>query len=488
MEAVVSEVDDQKKPHVIIIPFPAQSHIKCMLKLARVLHHKGLDITFINTKSNQKRLLKHGGSHGLTGLPGFQFKTVPDGLPDTCGDETEPTQTPEEISLHLLNYFFDSFIDLVDGLETPPTCIICDGCMTFTNTIYAAEKLKVPLILYWTMAACGFMAYYLPKVLLDKGLVPLKDESDLTNGYLDTLIDWIPGMEKVRLRDLPKLMLATKPDDPGFNWLLETARRADLVPHMIIHTFDGLEASLVKEVKSIFPNVYTVGPLQLLLNQITEKETNSANLNGYSLWKEEPECVRWLQLKDPNSVVYVNFGSLATMSLQDLIELGWGLVNSNHYFLWIIRTDLVDGNPSLLPQELEEVIRKRGFIASWCSQEEVLNHPAVGGFLTHGGWGSVIESLSAGVPMLCWPFSHDQQVNCRQMCQEWEVGMEIEGTVNRDEVEKLVRELMDGIEGKRMRKKAMEWKETAEIAAGLKGSSYLNIENLAHDITILSRN
>nr|XP_043637768.1 UDP-glycosyltransferase 85C1-like [Erigeron canadensis] len=489
MEAVVvSKVDDQKKPHVIIIPYPAQSHIKCMLKLARLLHHKGLDITFINTKSNQRRLLKHGGSHSLTDLPGFQFKTVPDGLPDTSDDGTEPTQTPQELTVYLLINFFDSFTDLVAGLETPPTCIICDGFMTFTKTIDAAENLKVPLILYWTLAACGFMAYYQAKGLLDKGLVPLKDESDLTNGFLDTLIDWIPGMEKIRLRDLPKDILATKSNDRALNWHVNSARRADKVSHMIIHTFDDLEASLVKEVKTIFANVYTVGPLQLLMNQITEKETNSGNLNGYSLWKEEPECVQWLQLKEPNSVVYVNFGSLATMSLQDLIELGWGLVNSNHYFLWIIRTDLVDGKPSLLPQELEEMITTRGFIASWCSQEEVLNHPAIGGFLTHGGWGSVIESLSAGVPMLCWPFSHDQQVNCRQMCKEWEVGMEIEGNVKRDDVEKFVRELMDGIEGKRMRKKVMEWKEMAEIAAGLKGSSYLDIENLAHDITILSRN
>ncbi|PWA43718.1 UDP-glucuronosyl/UDP-glucosyltransferase [Artemisia annua] len=203
---------------------------------------------------------------------------------------------------------------------------------------------------------------------------------------------------------------------------------------MIVHTFDELEAPLIKELKSIFPNVYTIGHLQVHLNQITEKESVNSNFSGYSLWKEEPECIEWLQSKEVNSVVYVNFGSSAVMSLQDLLEFGWGLVNNNHFFLWIIRTDLVYGKP----------VRK-GFIARWCSQEEVLKHPSVGGFLTHGGWGSVIESLSAGVPMVCWPFSHDQRVNCRQMCKEWEVGMEIEGNLKRDVEEKLVRELMDGI-------------------------------------------
>ncbi|KAJ0785552.1 putative UDP-glucuronosyl/UDP-glucosyltransferase, UDP-glycosyltransferase family [Helianthus annuus] len=484
MDAV--PITDQKKPHVVFIPFPAQSHIKCMLKLARLLHHKGLHITFINTESNHRRLFKHGGSHGLDGVPGFEFKTVPDGLPSNSDDETDqPTQTPEEVSLYLLSHFLDSFLDLVAGLEVPPSCIICDGFMTFANTIYAAEKLKIPIILYWTMAACGFMAYYLAKVLFDKGLVPLKDESYLTNGYTDTLIE-IPGMEQVRLKDLPEHILATKPDDPPLHWIVESARKADKVSHMIIHTFDELEAPLIKEIKSIFPHTYTVGPQQLLLNHISEKEAKKSNFNGHSLWKEEPECIQWLQSKEPDSVVYVNFGSLAVMSIQDLIEFGWGLVNSKHYFLWIIRADLVDGKPVVLPQELKDVINKRGFIASWCSQEEVLNHPSVGGFLTHGGWGSVIESLSAGVPMVCRPFSHDQKVNCRQMCQEWEVGMEIEGDVKRDEVEKLVRALMAGLEGKRMRKKAMEWKKTAEIATDSNGSSSLNVEKLVKEIAMWS--
>ncbi|KAI3802486.1 hypothetical protein L1987_30618 [Smallanthus sonchifolius] len=259
------------------------------------------------------------------------FDTDPDGLPSSSDDEKEPTQSVEELSAFLLTNFLNYFLEVVGGLEIPPTCIICDGCMTFTNTIYAAEKLKIPIFLYWTMAACGFMAYYQAKVLLEKGLVPLKES-----------------------------------------------------------------------------------------------------------------------------------------------------------FLLIIRADLVDGKPAVLPQELEELIKRTGFIASWCSQEEVLNHPSVGGFLTHGGWGSVIESLSAGVPMVCWPLLFDQTVNCRQIVKEWEVGMGIGGNVKRDEVEKLVRELMVGIEGKRMRNKAMECKKQAQIVTETNGSSSLSIVELVNEITKLS--
>ncbi|CAH1419238.1 unnamed protein product [Lactuca virosa] len=484
---------DQKQPHVVFIPCPAQSHIKCMLKLARLLHHKGIHVTFINTQSDHKRLVNSGGTRWADGAPGFQFKTVPDGLPSTTttddhGIETEHTQTKAQLWNYLGTNFFDSFLHLVSGLDIPVTCIICDGFMTYTNTIHAAEKLNIPIILFWTMAASGFMGFYQVKVLMEKGLVPLKDESYLTNGYLDMEIDWIPGMEGIRLKELPEFTRSTDPTSPMFKFILKTAQAADKVSHMIIHTFKELEASLVKELKSIFPNVYSVGPLELLLNQITENETNKSICNGYSLWKEEPECVQWLQSKERNSVVYVNFGSLVVMSLQDLLEFGWGLVNSGREFLWIIRTDLVDGKPVVLPQELKQAMKGKGFVASWCSQEEVLNHPSVGGFLTHGGWGSIIESLSTGVPMICWPVSGDQQTNCRQMCKEWEVGMEISKNLNRDEVEKLVRELMEGGEGKRMRKKALEWKKMAESATGFNGSSYLDTEKLANEIVKLSRN
>nr|GFA59687.1 UDP-glycosyltransferase 85C1-like [Tanacetum cinerariifolium] len=443
---------ENKRPHVVFIPMPAQSHIKCMLKLARLLHRKGLHITFVNTVSNHNLLLKSDGSHDLNGAPSFQFKTVPDGLASTWDGEREPIKTLDQVSKYLGTNFLDSFLDLVAGLDTPITCIICDGFMTFTKTPLAAEKLGVPIILFWTFAACGFMGFYQAKVLMEKGLVPLKDESYLTNGYLDTKID-VPGMEDIRLKDLPEHVYGLKPMAWALKFMAEAAHMADKVSH-------------------------------LLLDQVKETEATDLNSNGYSLWKEKPECVHWLESKEPNSVVYVNFGSLTVMSLQDLLEFGWGLVNSNYYFLFIIRHDLIGGGSAVFPQELEEAIKRKGLIASWCSQEEVLAHTSVGGFLTHGGWGSVIESLSAGVPMICWPFSGDQRTNCRQMCKEWEVGMEIGRNVKRGEVEKLVRELMEGVEGRKMRNKAMDWKKMAEIATGPNGSSSQNIEKLVNKIRI----
>ncbi|KAA8536491.1 hypothetical protein F0562_028969 [Nyssa sinensis] len=243
---------------------------------------------------------------------------------------------------------------------------------------------------------------------------------------------------------------------------------------------------VLSSLSSMFPPIFTIGPLRLLLNQIPNKNLTSMEC---SLWKQEAECIQWLNSKEPNSVLYVNFGSITVLTQNQIVELAWGLADSKQNFFWIIRPDLVmgDSDSAILPPEFIDETQERGFMASWCRQEEVLSHPSVGGFLTHNGWNSTIERISSGVPMLCFPFLADQQTNCRYASTEWGIGMEIDDNVKRDKVEKLVRELMEGEKGEEMKNKAMEWKTKAEEATSPWGSSYLNLQRLLKEI-LLSKN
>lgn len=294
-------------------------------------------------------------------------------------------------------------------------------------------------------------------------------------------------MKDIRIRDLPSFVQTTDPNDLIFNLTMEAAENASKASAIVIHTFDALERVVLDALSSMFPRLFSIAPLQLLLNQIQEQDCllNSIECN---LWKEETECLKWLDCKEPNSVIYVNFGSFIFTTKEQLFEIEMGLRNSSHPFLWIIRPDLVLGDTV----DLQVSDKEKGFISGWCPQEEVLKHPSVGGFLTHSGWNSTMESLTAGVPMICWPFEGDQTTNCRFTCNDWGVGMEIingdeEGemsVIKRNEVEKFVRELMEGEKGKKLRKKAAEWKRLAEEAAAINpdGSSFRNLDKLVNEI------
>ncbi|KAK2659779.1 hypothetical protein Ddye_006312 [Dipteronia dyeriana] len=169
------------------------------------------------------------------------------------------------------------------------------------------------------------------------------------------------------------------------------------------------EGEILEAVSSTYPPIYTIGPLQLLLNLEIPADDNSSSAIKSNLWKEQPRCLEWLDTKESNSVVYVNFGSVTIMTEQ-LVEFAWGLANSKHNFLWVIRPDLVIGESAILPPEFVSETKEWSLLASWCSQEQVLNYPPIGGFLTNSSWNSTIECLRSGVPMLCWPF-FEQQTN-----------------------------------------------------------------------------
>ena len=118
----------------------------------------------------------------------------------------------------------------------------------------------------------------------------------------------------------------------------------------------------------------------------------------------------WLDAQPLKSVIYVSFGCITVLRKDKLMEFWYSLVNSKKHFLWAIRPDLViqkDGKGQI-PVELVEGTKDRGYMVGWVPQEEVLVHQAVGGFLTHSGWNSTLESIVVRVPMICWPYFADQ--------------------------------------------------------------------------------
>lgn len=190
-------------------------------------------------------------------------------------------------------------------------------------------------------------------------------------------------------------------------------------------------------------------------------------------------------------MIYVSFGSIALKSNEQLEEFAIGPEKSQHPFLWVLRMDIMGGMLATLPEGFEERTKDRGLIVKWAPQVKVLSHPSVGGFLTHCGWNSCLESMSFGIPMLGWPYFYDQFLDCHICKDVWKIGMDLEGVdvdenlvVKREEIEKGVRRLMEAEE---LRKRGMELKDAAFKAVAQGGSSSLNLNRFLHDMTKLSK-
>lgn len=290
-------------------------------------------------------------------------------------------------------------------------------------------------------------------------------------------------MAGIRLKDLPSFIRTTDPNDIMLNFAMNQVEKVHEASALILNTFDALESEILKQLSYMVPSIYTIGPLHLLESQI--QDNNGLKNIKSNLWKEEFECMKWLDTKEPNSVIYVNFGSVTVMSPEQLREFAWGLANSKRNFLWIIRPDLVMGESAVLDFEFFDETKNRGLLASWCPQGDVLSHKSIGGFLTHCGWNSMFESICSGVPMICWPFFAEQQTNCWFCSKKLGIGIETNSNLEKDEVEKLVNELIVGEKGKKMREKAEELKKLAEEAiTEPSGSSYSNLEKLINNVLL----
>ncbi|KAI4375874.1 hypothetical protein MLD38_013692 [Melastoma candidum] len=182
-----SVVQDTNQPHVVVVPYPAQGHINPLLKFAKILHGRGgFHVTFVNTRYNAHRLLKSRGPASLNDQPGFQFEAIPDGLPPVDADVM---QNIPALSESLARTCLEPFVDLVSRVNRkggpPVSCFVFDAMMPFVAA--AAEKFRLPAVAFWPPAACAIWGVAQYPKLIEKGLVPLKDSSYLTNGFLDTL-------------------------------------------------------------------------------------------------------------------------------------------------------------------------------------------------------------------------------------------------------------------------------------------------------------
>ncbi|KAK6147046.1 hypothetical protein DH2020_017958 [Rehmannia glutinosa] len=255
----------------------------------------------------------------------------------------------------------------------------------------------------------------------------------------------------------------------------EGIKKADFILH---NTVDELESDIISALNKYQPN-YAIGPINF-----------SKNLATYTISKSlrsESDCTQWLESKSPGSVLYVSFGSFVHTSKQIIEEIAYGLLLSEVNFIWVIRDGILgSGDTNVLPIGFEDEIKDKGLIVPWCDQIMVLSDPTVGGFLTHNGWNSTVESMWCGVPMICYPIAYDQITNAKLVVDDWKIGIRLcdRGmSVDRKVVAEKIKSFMSGGSiSKSLRVEADSVKATMRDALESDGSSERNFDQFIKDL------
>ncbi|TKY68956.1 Hydroquinone glucosyltransferase [Spatholobus suberectus] len=165
-----------------------------------------------------------------------------------------------------------------------------------------------------------------------------------------------------------------------------------------------------------------------------------------------------------------------TLSQVQIIELALGLELSNHKFLWVVRAPSSSASSAYLNAQNEnpleffpygflERTKEQGLvIPSWAPQIEILSHSSIGGFMSHCGWNSTLESVLQGVPLIAWPLFAEQRMNAVMLSDGLKVALRPKvsgnGMVEKEEVAEVIKSLME-VEGKKMSKIMKVFKEAA---------------------------
>ncbi|KAF2318987.1 hypothetical protein GH714_012230 [Hevea brasiliensis] len=294
----------------------------------------------------------------------------------------------EGVPMICLPNFGDQLINA--RYEEPIACLITDADWYFTQAV--ADSMKLPRLVLRTSNISSFLVYAALPLLLEKGYIPIKDSQ---------LEEPVPELPPLKVKDLPGVK--TRYLEDFYHLLAELVNETKASSGLIWNSFEDLEQVELSALCKDFPiPIFTIGPFHKYF-----PATSS------SLLTQDKSCISWLDKKAPNSVLYVSFGSIAEINEAEFLEIAWGLASSNQPFLWVVRPGLVLGSEWIepLPHGFLEKLGGRGCIVKWAPQQEVLAHPAIGGFWTHNGWNSTLEGICEGVPMICHPIFGDQRIN-----------------------------------------------------------------------------
>ncbi|CAN1795012.1 UDP-glycosyltransferase 89A2 [Linum perenne] len=450
-------------PHILVFPYPAQGHT---LPLLDLIHHllslRRFAVTIVTTPKNLESLsplisLHHPHLCPLV-FPFPPHPLLPAGV-ENVKDIGNSGNLPIVNALHKLS---DPIADWFNSQPNPkPIAIISDFFLGWTLSL--STRLGIPRFAFFSSGA--FLASLTDRLF--------KDPVTLRN--LDSIVyDELPGSPSFKAEHLPSTFRRYVPDVPDWE-LVREGLLSNLVSHgCIFNTFQALESLYLDVLKGKMGNgnVFAVGPVNLLG---TESKPESIDSN----------LVEWLDRCPDGSVLYVAFGSQKLMSKEQMEALASGLEKSMVRFVWVVKPGTKESGQGVVPDGFEDRVSEKGVVVKgWVDQVTILSHRAVGGFLSHCGWNSVLEGVAAGVTILGWPMEADQFVNARLLVEDLGVAVRVcEGAETVPDSVELANRISESMSnGLVERKRAEELKKKALAAVEEGGSSQVDLDRLVQEL------
>uniref|UniRef100_A0A1J3JFG9 Glycosyltransferase n=1 Tax=Noccaea caerulescens TaxID=107243 RepID=A0A1J3JFG9_NOCCA len=482
-----TSTDEVSKLHFFLFPFMAHGHMIPTLDMAKVFATKGAKSTILTTPLNSILLEKpiKSFNHENSQLENITIKILNFpctelGLPQGC-ENTDFIFSSHDLSTGDLNqkfllamtYFKEQLEQLIETMK--PDCLVANMFVPWATKV--AEKFNVPRLVfhgtgYFSLCASHCLRLHKPYKKAASSSEPFVIP-DLPG---DVVITEEQVIEKDEESVMGKFMKETR----------ESERDSFGV---LVNSFYELEPAYSDFFKSfVAKRAWSIGPLSLTNRGFEEKAER-----GKKASIDEHECLKWLDSKTCDSVIYLSFGTLTSFNNEQLIEIASGLEMSGHDFVWVVNKNASQGEKEeWLPEGFEERTKGKGLIIrGWAPQVLILDHQATGGFLTHCGWNSLLEGVASGLPMVTWPVGAEQFYNEKLVTQVLKTGvsvgvkkmMRVVGDfISRDKVERAVRQVMVGEE---MRKRAKELAEMAKDAVKEGGSSDLELDRLMDELKLV---
>ncbi|XP_051127543.1 beta-D-glucosyl crocetin beta-1,6-glucosyltransferase-like [Andrographis paniculata] len=425
---------------ILMFPWLAHGHIFPYLELAKTLTKtKNFHIYICSTAINSTSIIDFIDKNSLnSSLQFIELKMDPSSNLPPHYHTTK--NLPSHLNTTLIKSFqttYSSFDNLVHNLN--PNLVIFDVFQPWASKI-AAQR-KIPSV-YFSIYGAMLMAFMHHRFTFPEIEFPFPDISlqDFEMKSLDLLFEFL--YENVHDGDRDRFLWGT----------FEQSR--DIV---LLKTTRGIEGKYLDYLSTLCnKKLLPVGPL--ISDEIKIDFQSS-------------KVLQWLENKSPNSTLFISFGSeyfLSKIDVEEIakgLELCEGIIN----FIWIIRfpagSDVT--LEEYLPLGFLDRAGDRGIILTgWAPQAEILAHRNTGGFMSHCGWSSIVESMYYGVPVVAMPMKVDQPINAKMLV---EAGSAVEVRRNEnegfkgEEIAKAIKKVFFEETGDAMRRRARKLRETMKI-------------------------